>query len=142
MQVNATGEGGEQRSFTCLHFLKKIVNVGARFNHQGAAQFSVEGMFDEDVENSYAMVYQDLQFLGGVFGTVAAGKNRAVCVAGNLGQAITLRRGDDLFTAGPQYGDVLDHALAADAEVLCQFLTGDGTVVGAHPIEHAAPAGG
>jgi hypothetical protein len=26
--------------------------------------------------------------------------------------------------------------------VLCQFLTGDGTVVGAHPIEHAAPAGG
>jgi len=94
----------------------KVGHIGARFEHEGAAQLAVKWMLDDYIEDLAAIVHQNLQFLLRAVWFMTAGEDGANRGLWARHDAISARSGFDLRAARTQNCKVLHNALAAHAE--------------------------
>ena len=122
---------------------EKILQVGARLEHQRAAEFAVERMLDNHVENPDAVVEENLKLLFGALGRVLAREDRSMGPIGFCRQAVARRRGQNFRATRAENCHVLNQTLAAYAEMLCDLSAGDRSAAGTEPFDDsAAPVAG
>jgi hypothetical protein len=72
VQVNAPRQRGKQSRTLSLPAPQKIGHIAAGFQHQGAAEFTIQWMFHYNVDHPDPVIYQDVQlFLGSLRGMLA-----------------------------------------------------------------------
>jgi hypothetical protein len=144
MKMYPTGERRQQRCMRRTHVREEFLQVGARFEHQGAPEFAVERMLHHHIQNLDAMVEQNLEFFFRSLRCVLARQDRPMRRIRFGRQAISRRRRQNFLAARPEYGDVLDQALAAHAEMVRELAARNGPSVITEPRDDlaAASAGG
>jgi len=98
-------------------------------------------MFDNHIQNLHAVVDQDLKLLPRSLGFMPTGKDRTMGVIRSSGQVVAAERCQNFLAASPQNRHILHEALPADAEVLRQVISKDGSVMAPHPMKNAEATG-
>ncbi len=143
MQMDSAGERRKQRGMRRTHMREKILQVGARLKHQRAAEFAVERMLDDHVENPDAVVEKNLEFLFGALGRMLAREDRSMGPIGFRRQAIARRRRQNFLATRAENCYVLNQTLAAHAEMLRDLAAGNRPAAGTEPFDDlAAPVVG
>jgi len=112
-------------------FAAEIGDVGARFQHQRAAQLAVQRVLDNDVQHFAAMIDQNLELFLGALGLVPAGEDSAHGWPGGRGNQIAPGRSLNLRPGGAQNRQILDDALTADPELPGEMAALHGSLAGA-----------
>ena len=122
------------------HVREKILQVGARLEHQRPSQLAVERVLDDYVENPHTVIEKNLQLLFGSLGRVLAGEDRSMALVRFSRQAVASRRRQDFFASCPQDRHVLHQALTAYAEMLRDLAAGDRAAAFSKPSDDLVPA--
>ncbi len=85
MQMDSASERGKQRGMRRAHVREKILQVGARLQHQRAPKFAVKRVLDDYVEDPDAVVEKNLKFFLSLLRCVLAGEHGSMGPIGFCG---------------------------------------------------------
>ncbi len=119
MEVDAAGQRRQQGCVRGVYLREKVLNIGARLEHERSSQFTVNGMLHDDVQNLHTVIHQNLQLFSRALRCMPAGQNGTMPPFCRRRQVIASWRSFDLLPTGAQDGYVLHQTLPADMKSLC-----------------------